>query len=394
MPILNSPAGSVRRRVLAYADTPGFSGAESVFCEVVNGLGRREEIALSVALARSNREMARALRGSAAAQVLEVPGHPPRISSAGLLDPRRHRAIRDVVHRTAPDLILVNLPGPDYGATPLLHPRGAGPAEVAVLHLHQSLRSRGARLGAVRDRLARAYLCRLDHLFVISPTGGPEASSTWGVPSDRCSVLPLAPRAISAGDRSEARSALGLDPLAPIVGIVGRVDVRQKGHDTFIAAAVALVEKREDLTFAVVGAGPDTDRVRELAYRAGLEGRVAFTGSVAPVEVAYAALDAIAIPSRFEGLPLTALEALAVGLAGVAAKVDGLASVWPREWQVPPDDPAALASALDAVLALDSGRATRILATARHRAEEEIEGDPGEAVASVIRRLHVPERHP
>lgn len=61
--------------------------------------------------------------------------------------------------------------------------------------------------------------------------------------------------------------------------------------------------------------------------------------------------DLVVIPSRVEGLPLVALEALASGTPVIVTRIPGLREAVPPEWplSVPPNDPAALAAMLEQV---------------------------------------------
>jgi len=60
----------------------------------------------------------------------------------------------------------------------------------------------------------------------------------------------------------------------------------------------------------------------------------------------YHALDALVIPSRYEGLPLVMLESLASGTAVLASDRDGMRDLLPAAWRCEPNNPAALASTL------------------------------------------------
>ena len=372
-------------RLLAYTDSAGYSGAEVVFGDVVVALASDFPGALSVAFPRTNRALAEALAGSCKT-VIDVPAHPPRRSPLGLWNPRRGRTVRRLIRSADPDLVLVNLPGGEYGATPLVW--SARPHALAgIVHLHQTLRARGEPLGRLRDALLRPAFKRLEHAFVISPSGEGEFAAAWGVPAERCSTLPLLRRRPQPVDRAQACSALGLPLEQPVVGIVGRIAMRQKGHDLLVEAAALLRQSRPEVVFAVVGAGPDEQRLRALARQRGVADALLFTGTADSPGLALSGLDAIAMPSRFEGLPLTALEALELGVLGVATAVDGLRDVWPQRWLVPPDDSVELARRLDAVLALDDAQRRAAVAEGRERLARVVTDDLGPTVASLVRDL-------
>lgn len=162
-------------------------------------------------------------------------------------------------------------------------------------------------------------------------------------------------------DAGAARALLGL-PAGPVVVCVGRL-TRQKGQDLLLAAWPAVTAAHPGATLALVGGGDLLDGV---AVPAG----VVLVGDVADVRPWYAAADLLVQPSRWEGLPLTLLEALASGRPVVATAVPGLRDVLPPEAGalVPAGNAAALAGAITArlgdpaLLAAESAAAARVAA--------------------------------
>ena len=326
-------------RVLAYADSVEFSGAELAFTLVVGALAARPEFELAAAAPAG--ALADELR-RVCATVHELP-HAPVRAGLSAFDPRLRRGAVAAARASGADVALVNLPSAEAGTSGL----AAGVPTVAFLHIAASLADAGFRLGAVRDRVAGPRLRRATRVVVPAPTVRRHLWERWGIPADRVAWAPPPFRALQPADRAEARAAVGVGEDRRLVGIVGRVSVKQKGHDVLLRA---LTELGPEVALVVAGAGRDTDRVLTLAAELGLRDRVVWLGAVRRPELVYCAVDALAIPSRFEGLPLVALEALALGVPGVASAVDGLTDVWPVEWRVPAGDPHALARGLAAVL--------------------------------------------
>ncbi|MEU9268309.1 glycosyltransferase [Streptomyces sp. NPDC048251] len=139
-----------------------------------------------------------------------------------------------------------------------------------------------------------------------------------------------------------------LDPGAPLVVCVGRL-CRQKGQDVLLTAWKDIARKVPGARLVLVGDGPDGERLRPRAPES-----VLFAGAVADAVPWYQAADLVVLPSRWEGMALAPLEALACGRPVVVTDVDGAreslpAALAPR-CLVPAEDPAALAGAVAGLL--------------------------------------------
>jgi glycosyltransferase involved in cell wall biosynthesis len=164
-------------------------------------------------------------------------------------------------------------------------------------------------------------------------------------------------------ERAAARGRLGLR-AGPLVVCVGRL-TRQKGQDVLVAGWPRVRERVPDAELALVGSGPD----REALAARRVPG-VRLVGERRDVRDWLAAADAVAVPSRWEGMPLVLLEAMAVGRSVVAADVPGAReALGDRAGAVvAPGDPPALAGALVLRL-LDRPRADAEGSAGRSRAE-------------------------
>jgi glycosyltransferase involved in cell wall biosynthesis len=115
-----------------------------------------------------------------------------------------------------------------------------------------------------------------------------------------------------------------------------------------------------------VGSGHPRDPLLAVDPMAG----VRFPGTVTDVRLWLAAADLVVLPSRWEGLPLTLLEALAVGRPVVGSDIAGIADVLPGDagGLVPAGNPVALAEAIVARLCRPDRAAAEGAAGARHAA--------------------------
>ena len=111
--------------------------------------------------------------------------------------------------------------------------------------------------------------------------------------------------------------------------------------------------------------------LREKAAALGIASRVLFSGYVSDTRLVYLAADVLLMPSRYEGLPMTLLEAMAMGLPVVASKLDGIAEVigdGEEGFLVPPTD-AALFVERTASLLTDAELSSCIAKNARAKIE-------------------------
>ena len=251
-------------------------------------------------------------------------------------------------------------------------PGGRGPAVVVTLH--------NAMLGGPLRRAAGGFVMRrvaavADVALAVSPDL--VESLTPFVPGVRRALVAATPQH-PANDRRETRRALGIDAGRAVVLAVGRLHP-QKGFDVLVAAAVRLREAGHRVCVLVAGDGPARPALATAIERAGVDVRL--LGDRHDVADLLQAADVVAMPSRWEGWPLTAGEVLAAGVPLVASRVGGLPHlVGDAAVLVPPEDADALATALARVLT-NQGYAADLAAAARRRAAD-LPG-PDEVVAQL-----------
>ena len=126
----------------------------------------------------------------------------------------------------------------------------------------------------------------------------------------------------SAGDqRDHMRTTLGLDGVA--VGIVANFRP-EKAYDVFLAAVHEAAGRNGDLHFVVVGQGPGEADFRSAVAAGPYADRISVLGYRADARQVMAAFDVFTLSSRHEGLPVSLMEAFALGLPVVATRAGGV----------------------------------------------------------------------
>jgi glycosyltransferase involved in cell wall biosynthesis len=167
-------------------------------------------------------------------------------------------------------------------------------------------------------------------------------------------------------DKDACRRDLDLPP-GPLVVFLGRL-VTDKGVDTLLEAMPHVPATR----LAIFGGGPEELALRRLAETLGVADRVTFRGPVPADRIAPVlnAGDVLAMPSRIERWGRVAIEALACGTPVVVGGDYLPALVGAHGRVVPPDDPRALATALNETLQLSPEQRAHVSEAGRRHAAQ------------------------
>jgi glycosyltransferase involved in cell wall biosynthesis len=104
---------------------------------------------------------------------------------------------------------------------------------------------------------------------------------------------------------------------------VARFEPRAKGHDLLFEVLSRVKWRRREITVDLYGAGPWERSLRRLVAVHGLDGMVRFAGYAADVEKVWASHHCLILPSRYEGLPLSLVEAMLCGRPSIVTDVAG-----------------------------------------------------------------------
>lgn len=144
------------------------------------------------------------------------------------------------------------------------------------------------------------------------------------------------------------------DRAIPRIVSVARLSP-EKGHLVLLQALKSLIDEGTPAELQIIGAGPFEAAIRSEGARLGLEDRIIYSGELLPADVAreLAAADVFCLPSFSEGLPVSVMEAMAIGVPVVSTWISGIPELAINErtaLTVPASNTKALADALSRVI--------------------------------------------
>jgi glycosyltransferase involved in cell wall biosynthesis len=233
------------------------------------------------------------------------------------------------VDRFAPDLVHYHHLKP---LARLSAPAGRKLFTVHGVHLHRYEFQRGVR--PMLERFARLTLervlyQRLDRIITVSAEDAAYLSRHYGCKSTTIyNGIDFAPIERVTASKEALRARLGLPQDKSVYLTVARFDF-PKGHDVLVRAIAAMKEQGTlgARVFVFAGDGALMPAVRELAASLGVAEQILFLGTRTDVYELMAATDVFVLPSRWEGMPITLIEALVARRPAVASRTYGISTV-------------------------------------------------------------------
>lgn len=213
----------------------------------------------------------------------------------------------------------------------LLAGRSVGIPAVSYIPFAHSQRDMGAKLGGIRD-LFNSYLLNTPDAFI---TINEEAKVHF---QRRGTKVPIdvVYNGIDTSrfecSRKEARKRFDLPAEKIVIALCGRLESKQKGQSFLLQALASSPFLRNEALTLLVGEGPDEALLKSEVDRLGLKQSVRFMGWC-DTSMLYSGIDVLVIASRFEGMPLVMLEALAAEVPVIATDRDGMKEILPADWR-------------------------------------------------------------
>jgi glycosyltransferase involved in cell wall biosynthesis len=301
------------------------------------GGAERVVVTLTRAAREAGYDVAVAASPGPLARELESPPFPlPLVNRRLRRLPAAAWSLRAAIKAFRPELVHAH--GPTMAIlTGLISVRGRGPRALVSMH------------GVPEEDYDRAATTlRLAGLPVVAcGPGVAKALSERGV-GVAATIVNGISKAPTATDRTALEREFPLVAGRPLLVSAGRL-VEQKNHELAIEA-LPLVPRA---ALVIMGEGPLRAAIERRAHELGVADRVILCGNRTDARAIMGAADVLVMPSRWEGLPLTLLEAMAAGTPVVATAVRGIRELvadGETALLVPPGDAAALGRAVVRIL--------------------------------------------
>lgn len=249
-----------------------------------------------------------------------------RLPGAGLIrgaldSVRIFLAIRRAVREEAPELCVVATGNLSY-LTTVLATRLTGRPTVVYVPLVDTFTTMGYRRSRLKDWVVRNISSRIPHAWVTITAEQAQSFAAWA--GLRSPILCL-PNTVAP-----AIEAKHIAPIAPEDGafhaplrvlLLGRLDAHQKGLDYLIDYLDSASLSPGDIHFSIIGEGPYGEELRRRVSASVKLGALISLQVWGDTVETMSAHDVLLLPSRFEGVPLVMLEAMALGLPIVASRL-------------------------------------------------------------------------
>ncbi len=175
--------------------------------------------------------------------------------------------------------------------------------------------------------IEKLFLTRVDAVVGASPSACDYFRTKLNVPANKVHYISngidLKRYCLSDFNRKEYREKLGLEENSFALGLFANFR-KQKNHACLIHALRILQEKGEkDIQLLLCGSGPLEDKIMKLVDEKNLKKQVIFLGPRYDIPQLMQSIDCFCLPSYFEGLPFSLLEAMAAQAPIIATDVIG-----------------------------------------------------------------------
>jgi glycosyltransferase involved in cell wall biosynthesis len=199
---------------------------------------------------------------------------------------------------------------------------------VRIAHVHNTKHTPGRNLlNRILATMANGYFeKRIAHVatdfFACSSLAAKDFFGAKNISSSKIVVIPnaidLNAYRYSASERTRIRKELGIPENAFVIGLIARLRLEQKNQLFLLSVFKEIQKTKSESYLLLLGKGPDEEKIKAEIARLKIPNVVLVDKDVVAVPY-YDAMDVFAMPSFYEGLPVTIVEATANGLPCVVS---------------------------------------------------------------------------
>ncbi|QHI70548.1 glycosyltransferase [Tichowtungia aerotolerans] len=339
------------KTIVCYDDNPDYGGHQVMACLAIEAMARQKNIRLvffsNPENSRLNQRLSKIQSGTKL-ELRSTPFHTQKLQGLkNRFSQKNIHALRTLLEAEHPDLVLCIQGEIEDASLALCAGRRMKAPCISYIPIPHRMTLMGAKLGTLRDQINSYLFRRPDGWITIS-------KSMKSLLEERGTKRPV--KVVHNGidtshfrplSKQAARTALGLPENKTLIGTIGRIEFKQKQQDFLSRTFSNHWKNREDMHLVFTGDGPDEMRLKALVKELGIQKKTSFLPWQEESALVYAALDFLIIPSRFEGVPLVMLEALACGTPVLASARDGMKDLLPSSWTFETENGDALASTFE-----------------------------------------------
>jgi glycosyltransferase involved in cell wall biosynthesis len=328
-------------KIIVYDDNPDFGGHQIMTGHGIEALASNPSNEILCMINPDNRQLAEKLAAIESCQTLEIPCSTRRLQ--GVLNHVDHRGIKRLHHlfgQLQADLLLCIQGDIEHSSQALIAANRLGLKCISYIALPHCLATMGVRLGAWRDALNHGLFRQPSRYIAISESMAGLLRAR-GV-KQRIDIVPngIAMPPTPGPMRQERRAVLGM---------LGRVEFKQKRQDFMVRAFCAFPQAFENCRLLIAGDGSDRNALEHLVVNGPRKADIDLHPWQHDIDAFFASIDMLVIPSRYEGVPLVMLEALARGIPVIGSNRDGMKEILPESWGFETENAASMAETFSCI---------------------------------------------
>ncbi len=343
-----------RTKIVCYDDNPDYGGHQVMACLAVEALAKSDGWQPVFFCSPENVRLGKRLKEiQTATSNLEIRVTP--FTTRKLQGLRNRfakktvRALRRLLETANPDLLLCIQGEIEDGSLALCAAKKMNVPCISYIPVPHRMALMGAKFGTMRDVLNAYLFKKPDGWITIS-------ESMKALLEDRGTTAPVEVvhngidmNRFAPHDKTAARTALGLPANKTLLGAIGRIEFNQKQQDFLVRSFSNVWKGDKQMHLVITGDGPDRGRLEKLISGLNIRNQVTLLPWQEDSTLVYSALDILIIPSRFEGVPLVMLEALACGTPVIGSARDGMKDLLPPDWTFETENSVALIQTIEHV---------------------------------------------